>query len=150
MPSWPSPLNLVFPVSLGTGSPGSADDELIWEVNLCWWANQRVVSGKRFTELKNVILLKCSWFTMLCSFLLYSKGLQLYVYIHSFCILLHYGLSQDIEYSSLCYPVRPCCLSILYMSLHLLISKSQFIPSPPLSHLAIMSLYFMSVSLPCR
>ena len=113
--SWPSPLNPVFPVSLGTGSPGSADDELIWKVNLCWWANQRVVSGKRFTEFKIFISLKYSWFTMLCSFLLYSKVLQLYVYTHSFCILLYYGLSQDIEYSSLCYPVRPCCLSILYL-----------------------------------
>ena len=29
-------------------------------------------------------------------------------------ILCHYGLSQDIEYSSLCYTVRPCCLFILY------------------------------------
>ena len=28
-------------------------------------------------------------------------------------ILFHYGLSQNIEYSSLCYTVRPCCLSIL-------------------------------------
>ena len=30
-----------------------------------------------------------------------------------FYILFHYGLSQDIEYSSLCYTVGPCCLSIL-------------------------------------
>ena len=30
-----------------------------------------------------------------------------------FHILFHYGLSQDIEYSSLCYTVGPCCLSIL-------------------------------------
>ena len=28
--------------------------------------------------------------------------------------LFHYGLSQDIEYSSLCYIVGPCCLSILF------------------------------------
>ena len=33
---------------------------------------------------------------------------QLYIYI-----LFHYGLSQDTEYSSLCYTVGPCCLSIL-------------------------------------
>ena len=26
-----------------------------------------------------------------------------------------HGLSQDIEYSSLCYTVGPCCLSILYI-----------------------------------
>ena len=29
-----------------------------------------------------------------------------------FHILFHYSLSQDIEYSSLCYAVGPCCLSI--------------------------------------
>ena len=28
-------------------------------------------------------------------------------------ILFHYGLSQDIEYSSLCYTAGPYCLSIL-------------------------------------
>ena len=32
-----------------------------------------------------------------------------------FNILSHYDLSQDIEYSSLCYTIEPCCLSILYM-----------------------------------
>ena len=32
-----------------------------------------------------------------------------------FHILCHYGLSQDIESSSLCYTVGPCCLSILYI-----------------------------------
>ena len=34
-----------------------------------------------------------------------------YIYIYiPFCILFHYGLSQDIVYSSLCYIVAPCCL----------------------------------------
>ena len=32
-----------------------------------------------------------------------------------FKILFHYGLSQDIEYSSLGYTIGPCCLSILYI-----------------------------------
>ena len=35
-----------------------------------------------------------------------------YVYILFFKILFHSGLSQDIEYSSLCYTVGPCCLSM--------------------------------------
>ena len=53
-----------------------------------------------------------------------------------FCILFHYGLSQDIEYSSLCYIVGPClCIHFMYNSLHLLIPTSHFIPpltpSPP-------------------
>ena len=30
----------------------------------------------------------------------------------NFLFFPHYGLLEDIEYSSLCYPVRPCCLSI--------------------------------------
>ena len=34
-----------------------------------------------------------------------------YIYI-IFHILFHYGLSQEIEYSSLCYTVGPYCLSI--------------------------------------
>ena len=39
-----------------------------------------------------------------------------YTYIHIlFHILFHYGLSQDIEYSSLWYTVGSCCLSSLYI-----------------------------------
>ena len=34
-----------------------------------------------------------------------------------FKILFHYRLLQDIEYSSLCYTVGPCWLSILYTNL---------------------------------
>ena len=34
-----------------------------------------------------------------------------------FHILFHYGLSQDIEYSSLFYTVGSCSLSILYIKL---------------------------------
>ena len=39
-------------------------------------------------------------------FLLYSKVVQLYIYV-----LFHYGLSQDMESISLCYTVGSCCLS---------------------------------------
>ena len=41
-----------------------------------------------------------------------------YTYIHTYIlchILFHCGLSQDIECSSLCCMVGPCCLSILYI-----------------------------------
>ena len=39
-----------------------------------------------------------------------------YIYIYIlFYILFHYGLSQNIEYSSLCYIVRSCCLCIQYI-----------------------------------
>ena len=41
-------------------------------------------------------------------------GDLLYTYIHTYIyILFYYGLSQDIEYSSLCYTVGPCCLIVV-------------------------------------
>ena len=39
----------------------------------------------------------------------------IYIYIH-YHILFHYGLSQAVEYSSLCYTVGLCCLSILHVT----------------------------------
>ena len=47
---------------------------------------------------------------MLCQSLLYSKVTHLYN-IDIFNILFRYGLSQDIEYSPLCYTVGLCSLS---------------------------------------
>ena len=38
----------------------------------------------------------------------------MYIYV-LFKVLFHYRLLQDIEYSSLCYTVGPCCLSVLYI-----------------------------------
>ena len=38
----------------------------------------------------------------------------MHIYI-LFQILFHYRLLQDTEYSSVCYTVGPCCLSILYI-----------------------------------
>lgn len=46
------------------------------------------------------------------------------VYICSF-IFFCYDLLQDVEFGSLCYTIRPCCLSILYNSSHLLVPNSQ-------------------------
>ena len=72
--------------------------------------------------------LKYSCFTMQCQFQVYSKVIQFYIYIYiyihthmciyiytyiynvPFQILFHYRLLQDIDYSSLCYTVGPCCL----------------------------------------
>ena len=46
---------------------------------------------------------------------LFVCGIQLYIYTYSsFAIIFHYRLLQDIDYSSLCYVVGPCCLSSLY------------------------------------
>ena len=74
------------------------------------------------------ILLKYIWFTM-CEFLLYSKVIQLCLYI-IFHIRFRCSLLQDIEYSSLCYTVRPYCLSILYITVYICNPKLPFFPFP--------------------
>ena len=57
---------------------------------------------------------KYNWFTKLCQSLLYSKVIQLHTYKHSFFfIFFSVMLLQDVEYSSLCYTVGTCCVSIL-------------------------------------
>ena len=43
-----------------------------------------------------------------------QSDLVIHVYV-LFPILFHFRLLQDIEYSSLCYTVGPCCLSVLYI-----------------------------------
>ena len=71
---------------------------------------------------------------MLCSFLLYSKVIQLHIFFsHSN----HYGLSWDIQYGSLCCRVGLCCLSILYGLVCICWSQtpSPRLPKPP-THLA--------------
>ena len=55
---------------------------------------------------------------------------HIYILFH---ILFHYGLSQDIEYSSLCYTVGPCCLSIPYVIVCIYQPQT---PRPSLSLLA--------------
>ena len=59
-------------------------------------------------------IIEISWFTVLAQ--VYSKVIQLHIYIykyrHSFCL---HRLLHAIEYSSLCYTVGPCWLSILYI-----------------------------------
>ena len=47
---------------------------------------------------------------------MYSEEIQLCVCIHIlFHIIFHYGLLQDIAYSSLCYTVGPYYLSLLFI-----------------------------------
>ena len=69
-----------------------------------------------------LFLLKCSWFAMLCQFLLYSKVTQSLVYVYYIYIIyvysfshlmFHHVLSLVIGYSSLCYTAGPHCLSVL-------------------------------------
>jgi len=68
-----------------------------------------------------------------------SKVTQLYTCRLSFFnIPFHYGLSQDIEYSSLCYIVGPCFLSILWLVIF--ICQPQ-IPNPSLSYTTLLGNY---------
>ena len=68
--------------------------------------------------------------------------------LYNIHILFHYGLSQDIEYSPLCYIVDLIIYSIYNISsLHLLIPNSQSFPSPPPLPPATTILFSMSVSL---
>ena len=54
-----------------------------------------------------------------------------YTYIHIyifFPIFFHYGLLWDIDYSSLCYTIGPCCLiHSIYKSVHMLIPNSSIV-----------------------
>ena len=63
-----------------------------------------------------------SWLTMFCLITTVKQGdLVIYTYTCFFCILFHYDLSQDIDYSSLCYTLSTYSMC---NSLHLLIQNS--------------------------
>ena len=42
-----------------------------------------------------------------------NSVIHIYKFFFFFNVFLHYGLSQDVGYSFLCYTLEPCCLSIL-------------------------------------
>ena len=73
-----------------------------------------------------------------CHCLLQISAIQqsdLVAHIYTLFFTFHYGLSLDIEYSSLCYTVGPCFfIRSIYNSLHMLIPNSKSIsPSPFIS-----------------
>ena len=78
--------------------------------------------------------LQC-WANLCCAAKLLSYT---HIYI-LFYILFHYRLSQDIEYSSLCYTLGPCFLSILYIIVCIHWPQT---PSPSLSSLPLPVVYF--------
>ena len=87
-------------------------------------------------------------------FQVYSKMIWLYTHKHThtyiciyilFKILFHYRLLQDIEYSSLCYTINPCCL--FYIQWFASVNPKLLIyPSPPSPSVTI-NLASMYVSL---
>ena len=87
----------------------------------CWWSRIHLPSAIieiRFflgkLHLSGFILLKHSWFTVWCQFLLYGKVTQFCIYIYTFFsyTLFHHVLSQETGYSSLCCTGWPHCLFI--------------------------------------
>ena len=97
-----------------------------------------------FSLFFNFILLKYSWFTMLCYFQMYSKHTKTHIYLFLFQILFPHRLLQNIEYNSLCYTVSPYWLSILYILLCVSVNAKLLIypfPSPQLSPLKTISLF---------
>ena len=59
----------------------------------------------------NVILISAVW---QCDSIIHTHTHTL-THTYSVFILFHYGFTQDVKYSSLCYAVEPCCLSVLYI-----------------------------------
>ena len=59
-----------------------------------------------------------------------SSSIHIYIYVlfHSFLIF-HFGLLHNFECSSLCYKIRLCCLSILYIIVCICLSQT---PNPTL------------------
>ena len=72
------------------------------------------------TLFKKFILSKYScipkWFSYICIHTHTHTHIHTYILFH---ILFHYGLSHDIKYSSLCYTVGTCCLSILHIKAYI-------------------------------
>ena len=80
--------------------------------------------GKQGSFLFSIfILLKNNWFIVLY---FWCTG-KWFIYTYIFHILFHYGLLQDIECSSLCYTVSPCCLSVLYIIVLFIVANPKFI-----------------------
>ena len=81
----------------------------------------------------------------LCCIAKWFSYTYIYIFFH---ILFHYNLSQDIEDSSLCYRVGPCCLCTLYMIVCICWPQTPrpSIPPPTPFSLATTSLYSAKVS----
>ena len=85
--------------------PGSQTDLLLPEDTISSFPKSSYISACLFS-----VDLQC------CTNYCYTA--KWFSYIHKHILLktvFHYHLSQDVEYSFLCYTVGPCCLSILYI-----------------------------------
>ena len=97
-----------------------------------------ILNGHIHPHFKIIFKIEVQLIYNVYQFQVYSKVIQeyifrIYIYI-TFQILFHYRFSQDIEYSSLCYTVGLCCLSILYIVLCMVNPKLLIYPSPLLCY----------------
>ena len=94
-----------------------------------------------FSFLKKFILLMCIWFTMLYSFLLYSRVIQLYIYTSfpyfSVSLITGYWIYFPVLYSR-----ALLFIYFIYSSLYLLTPNSYFILPLSFSPLVTLILFF--------
>ena len=83
-----------------------------------------LLQGSFPTQESNQGLLHCRWILYQLSYL----GSQLWISIHSFHILLHYSLSQDIDYNPLFYTIRLLFIHSLHNSLYGVFDLYHFFP----------------------
>ena len=98
-----------------------------------------LLQGSFPTQESNQCLLHCRWILYQLSYL----GSQLWISIHSFHILLHYSLSQDIDYNSLIYNKTLLFIHSLHNSLYGVFDLYHFFP------LLNSSVQFSSVAQSC-
>ena len=105
-----------------------------------FWSNWYIFFLKKFHW--TIVILECcvnfcctaKWLLHICVYIC-----SFIIYIFLFHVLFLYGLSQDIEYGSLCRIVGPC-LSILYILVCICLSQIPGLP-PPLAATSLSSMY---------
>ena len=85
-----------------------------WNTFLFYWCvvyfNVTLVSCVEQSDSDMLLLLSCS---VVSDSLRYHRFSHICTYISILLSIFHYGLLWDVEYSSLWYTVRPCCLPLL-------------------------------------
>ena len=119
-----------------------------WTSKLCsapYVCNQRYWCYFQVNIMCDVLfLLKQSWFTVLCKFLLYGKVIQLYIYVYFIILIfLLWLIIGYLIWFSVLYSRTSLFICPIYTSLHLLLPDFQSTPSP----LEATSLFSMSMSL---
>ena len=109
----------------------------------------RIASPEKIRCFKKIILLKCSWFTVLCQFLRTEKWVS-YVsrYTYTlFFIFFSWFITADWKQFAVLYSRNLLFIHCIFNSLHLLIPNPQTVPSLPQLPPWQPRLFSMSVSL---